>query len=261
MRLLRKSVLDDFYPASDGKPMAETQVHVELMASRYEMLRLWLRPRGIYLAANMFLYYRKGDVKARKAPDIMAVKGVNVDVKRRSFKTWEEKAVPCWVLELTSKKTAKEDQGEKKELYRKLRVREYFLFDPLNDYLPEQLMGFRLVAGDYQAMELEDDGGLTSKELGLRFVPEGDQLAVFDAATGKRVLSLEESHEHSEFLAEQLESLQARTDLLQKESSAAQRRAQESQKKLEEQARKLAEMEAELARLKAAQKGKSNGVR
>lgn len=208
MRIARAPILDDPYPASDGKPMAETQVHVALMASRYLMLWHWLKPRGIYVAANMFLYYKEGDPKARKAPDIMAVKGVDVNVKRRSFKTWVEKAVPCWVLELTSKKTAKEDQGEKKELYRRLRVREYFLFDPLDEYLPQQLMGFRLVGGDYQPMKLDDDGGLTSKELGLRFVPEGDQLAVFDVATGERVLDLEESQERTDALREQNELLQ-----------------------------------------------------
>jgi Uma2 family endonuclease len=207
MRIAHGHVLDDIYPASDGKPMAETQVHVALMASRYLMLWHWLKPRGIYVAANMFLYYKEGDPKARKAPDLMAVKGVDVNIKRRSFKTWAEKAVPCWVLELTSKKTAKEDQVEKKELYRRLRVREYFLFDPLEDYLPQQLMGYRLVGGDYQPMKSDEDGGLTSRELGLRFVPEGDQLAVFDVETGERMLDLEESRERSEALRQQNEHL------------------------------------------------------
>jgi Uma2 family endonuclease len=248
VRVAPAPTLDDPYPASDGKPMAETQVHVALLASRYEMLWLWLRPRGIYVAANMFLYYKRGDIKARKAPDLMAIKGVDVTVKRRSFKTWEEKAVPCWVLELTSKKTAKEDQLEKMALYRRLRVREYFLFDPLNEYLPQQLIGYRLVGSDYQAMPLEDDGGLTSRELSLRFVPDGDQLAVFDVESGQRLLNLEEAQERSDFL-------QQHNQTLQEEKDEAQRRAQRAEKKLAEQVRKLLEAEAELARLR---KGKSS---
>lgn len=223
MRLLRKSVLDDPYPASDGKPMAETQIHVALLASLYELLDYWLKPRGIYLAGNMFLYYKKGAPKARKAPDLMAVKGVNVETKRRSFKTWEEKATPRWVLELTSKKTAQEDQVEKKELYRRLRVREYFLFDPLDEYLPQQLMGFRLIGGDYQPLETDAGGGLTSKELGLRFVPEGSDLLVFDVDTGRQLLNYGDLHEAMN--------------------------------------RRIAALEAEVARLKAPQKGKNNGVR
>jgi Uma2 family endonuclease len=170
--------------------MAETQVHVALLASLYGLLGHWLRPRGIYVAGNIFLYYKEGDAKARKSPDLMAVKGVDVVAKRRSFKTWVEKAVPCFVLELTSKKTAREDQVEKKKLYRDLRVREYFLFDPLDEYLPQQLMGFRLAGGEYRPMEPTVDGGLTSKELGLRFVPEGNELHVFDVKTGEQLLDL-----------------------------------------------------------------------
>lgn len=215
------SLLEDRYPASDGKPMAETQVHVALLASLYGLLGHWLRPRGIYVAGNIFLYYKEGDVKARKSPDLMAVKGVDVVAKRRSFKTWVEKAVPCFVLELTSKKTAKEDRVEKKILYRQLGVREYFLFDPLDEYLPEQLMGFRVVGGDYRPLQPNADGGITSRELGLRFVPDGNDLLVFDAKTGEHLLDLEKLHETSN--------------------------------------RRIAELEAEVARLKASHRGKGNG--
>ncbi|MCI0685439.1 MAG: Uma2 family endonuclease [Gemmataceae bacterium] len=230
MRASTSDILDDIYPDSDGKPMAETQVHVALLASLYGLLEYWLKPRGIYLAGNMFLYYKEGDPKARRTPDLMAVKGVNVEHKRRSFKTWVEKAVPCWVLELTSKKTAKEDRGPKKRLYRRLGVREYFMFDPLNDYLPRQLMGFRLSGGSYQRMEREEDGGLTSKEMGLRFVPDGNDLLVFEAKTGKQLL-------HYRELQGELERHRRATD------------------------KRIAELEAELARVKSAPRGKHNGRR
>jgi len=222
MRASSSGILDDFYPASDGKPLAETQVHFALFASLYGFLEYWLKPRGIYLAGNMFLYYKEGDPKARRTPDLMAVKGVNVERKRRSFMTWVEKAVPCWVLELTSKKTAKEDRGAKRRLYRRLGVREYFMFDPLNDYLPRQLMGFRLSGSVYQRMESESDGGLTSKELGLRFVPDGNDLLVFESKTGKKLLSYED---------------------------------------LQEMYKRIAELEAELARAKSSPKGKASGRR
>ena len=187
------AVDDELYPASDGKPMAETQVHLALLASLYGMLFHYFRPRGIYIAANMFLYYERVNPKARTAPDLMAIKGVDTSIKRRSFKTWEEKAKPCFILELTSKKTAKEDQNGKMELYRRLRVREYFLFDPLDEYLPQQLMGFRLSGDEYQPMALDGDGGLTSKELSLHFVPDGYDLLVSEVATGKQLLSLEDA--------------------------------------------------------------------
>jgi Uma2 family endonuclease len=145
------STLDDVYPSSDGKPMAETGIHVLVMMCLLGMLKLRYQDReDVYVAANMFLYYAEGRPKKRRSPDIMFAKGVKGRHERRSFMTWVERVVPSCIIELTSKKTAKEDLKEKKPLYRKLGVREYFLFDPLDDYLPRQLMGFRLVAGKYK---------------------------------------------------------------------------------------------------------------
>jgi Uma2 family endonuclease len=181
--------VDEFYPSSDGQPMAETEIHVLLILNTFGLLRYFFRDRGdVYVAANMFLYYKQGHPEKRRAPDIMVVKGVDGRRKRRSFKTWEENAVPRTVIEFTSDETAAEDQGPKKRLYRALRVREYFLFDPLHDYLPRPLVGYRLVDGRYRRMVPDAEGGLVSEELGLRLVPEGDDLAVYDLKSGRRIL-------------------------------------------------------------------------
>src|SRR5205085_5309466 len=97
---------------------------------------------------------------------------------RRSFMSWEEKATPCFILELTSEESFEEDTREKVRLYERLGAREYFLFDPLNECLKPPLMGFRLVGGRYVPVDPADDGSLTSDELGLRFVPEGPTLGL-----------------------------------------------------------------------------------
>ena len=186
---------DDIYPASDGQPMAEAQVHVLLMMSLYAMLRYHFRRDRVLVAANIFLYYRAGDPTARTSPDIMVVKGVDGRTLRRSFFTWKERAVPSWVLELTSKGTAHEDQKEKKALYRKLGVREYFLFDPLHEYLPKPLIGYRLVDGKYQRLKPDADGGIVSEELGLRLVPDRAKLLLYDLASGQRLLTPDEAYE------------------------------------------------------------------
>jgi Uma2 family endonuclease len=128
---------------------------------------------------------------------------------RRSFMTWIEGAVPSCVIELTSRKTAKEDLRIKKPLYRKLGVREYILFDPLADYLPRQLMGYRLDKGRYKAIKAAPDGSLISKELGLRLVPEGENLALYDLKSGERLLNLKELHERQEELQAELARLKA----------------------------------------------------
>src|SRR5262245_51460906 len=90
---------DLYYPSSDGQPMAETPEHLLLMLGLIATLRHHFKPqRDVYVIGNMFLYYRKGDTGARRAPDIMVVKGVDPKVQRRSFKTWVEGTVPTVVF-------------------------------------------------------------------------------------------------------------------------------------------------------------------
>jgi Uma2 family endonuclease len=225
---------EELYPSSDGQPMAETQVHIILMLNLYGLLRNYFRKKkDIYVAANMFLYFREGHPEARTAPDIMVIKGVDGRKTRRSFKTWIEQAVPCFVLELTSKKTAKEDQVKKKQLYQELGIHEYFLFDPLHDYLPRQLLGYRLANGIYQALEAEEMGTLDSVELGLRLQPEKARLVVVDGRTAKRLLDPDEA----------MQSL-----------DEAQAKAAHMQDALEQERRKNAELSETLKRLKAKKK-------
>jgi len=67
------------------------------------------------------------------------VKGV-AGHPRRTYKVWEEGGrTPCVVFEITSQKTQLEDRGGKLAIYRDdLRVPEYFLFDPLEEWMPAQ---------------------------------------------------------------------------------------------------------------------------
>ena len=84
----------------------------------------------------MFLYYEEGDPRKVVCPDVFVTLNVPSNTKRRTFKVWEEGKGPDLVIEITSKKTRKEDLHKKFDLYRDvLGVREYFLFDPLEEYL------------------------------------------------------------------------------------------------------------------------------
>src|SRR6266849_154709 len=132
MKTSVETLLEDLYPSSDDKPVAETQVHVRLLLRLLGMLECHFRKEeDVLVAGNIFLYYAEGEPKKRRSPDIMVVRGVKGRHSRRSFMTWLERTVPSCIIELTSKKTAKEDINVKKPLYRRLGVREYILFDPL----------------------------------------------------------------------------------------------------------------------------------
>ena len=100
------------------------------------------RPHGPqwYVSGNLLIYYQEGNPRASVAPDVFVVLGAN-SADRCTYLLWEEPKAPDFVLEITSCSTRHEDQVIKRDLYRSLGVREYFLFDPTNDYLKPPLQG------------------------------------------------------------------------------------------------------------------------
>jgi Uma2 family endonuclease len=109
------------------------------------------------------------------------------------------------VIEVTSDSTKDEDLHTKKALYERLGVQEYFLHDPLGDYLSPRLQGFRLMAGRYKPMAPGKDGSLTSQSTGLLLRPETEGLRLIDAATGKLFLRSAEKDEENARLRAELE--------------------------------------------------------
>ncbi|MBX3009951.1 MAG: Uma2 family endonuclease [Caldilineaceae bacterium] len=205
------------YPTSDGQPMAETEVHILAILQLLSALRLYFRKQDVYVVGNMFLYYREGNAKARKAPDLMVVKNVGKQ-DRRSFKTWEEKATPCVIFEITSKETTSEDTVSKPSLYASLGVQEYFLFDPLHEYLEQQFMGYQLVDGEYVLLPSNEDGEIFSTELQAILRPEGKLLRVIEPTSGQPVPSLDEAVDLAEQEAQraavaEAENVRLRTEI------------------------------------------------
>ncbi len=119
-----------YYPESDGKPMAESDLH------RDEMLDLIARLQAryadapdVYVSGNLLLYYKEGDPRAAVAPDVFVVQGVPKGL-RRIYKLWQEGVPPAVVIEVTSRKTRQEDLLTKRALYAHLGVTEYFCTIP-----------------------------------------------------------------------------------------------------------------------------------
>jgi Uma2 family endonuclease len=183
-----RSPREIYYPESDGKPMAETDVHRDWMVLIIERLKARYRGKRVYVSGNLLIYYEEGNPKKSVAPEVFAVLECE-QRRRRIFKIWEEGKGPDFILETTSRKTRREDQGPKPALFAKLRVPEFFLYDPLAEWLKPPLQGFRLKNGDHARIPPEPDGSLISKQLGIRFILEDGQLAMFDVKTGERILS------------------------------------------------------------------------
>jgi Uma2 family endonuclease len=177
---------DVYYPESDGQPMAETDLHREVMTDLINGLkRRYAQRPDVYVGGNLFFYDVQGNPRSSFSPDVLLVKGVPSG-RRRVFKLWEEGKVPCLVFEITSDSTHREDES-KKERYQRLGVEELVLFDPLGDYLAPQLQGYRLDNGVYRPINPNPDGSLFSRTTDLFLRVDGSKLRLVDAVTGEEL--------------------------------------------------------------------------
>lgn len=210
--MLANSVVYHFpfnsYPTSDGKPMAETDHHRKLMNAIIETLEAWYAKEPmIYVSGNLLLFYEKGNKRRHVSPDVFVVRGV-LKAIRPNYLMWEEKT-PDVVIELTSKTTQREDVEQKWKLYEgKLKVKEYFLFDPYGDYLDPSFQGYRRVRGKFKPIDCFD-GQMTSECLGLVLERDGIELRLRDPITGDR---LPTPSERAEAEAARAEAEAARAD-------------------------------------------------
>jgi Uma2 family endonuclease len=172
--------------------MAESTLHRIVMNDLiYGLENLYCEVPDVWVGGNLFLCYEKGNPEACVAPDVLLAKGVKEKWPRPNYLLWQE-PLPSLVVEVTSKKTRREDQGKKKSLYERLGIEELVLFDPYGEYLRPRLQGYRFVMGRYQPIPLEMDGSLLSETTGLYLKREGDRLRMVDALTGERLLWREE---------------------------------------------------------------------
>ncbi len=180
------------YPTTDGKPMAETDLHRYLMFYLITALDLFYTDDPLaYVSGNLLMFYVPGDRRRHVSPDTFVVKGVPKR-RRLNYLVWQEGRGPNVVFELTSSSTRKVDTGRKFVLYRDtLKVPEYILFDPYGDYLKPALQGYRLVGGDYVRIELVN-GRLPSEQLGLHVEQVGSELRLWNPQTGTCLPTLEE---------------------------------------------------------------------
>ena len=184
-----------FYPESDGKPMAETEVHIDALIYLREALKDHFRGAPeVYVAGNLLLYYEEGNTAACTAPDVFVVKGVPKH-ERRVYRLWEEAQPPTVVFEITSRGTRLEDLGTKRALYEMLGVQEYFLYDPLGEYLRPALQGYFRHAAEFQRCVPNSEDLLVSETLGLELRLEQGRLRLIDPLTKQRLLTPAEAQD------------------------------------------------------------------
>lgn len=196
MSARQKDLLKDIeYPESDGQPMGETDKHRQLMIDLIEALKIYFAADpNVYVSGNLMCYYEENNPKVSISPDVFVVRGA-AKHERRIYKFWEEPA-PNVVVEISSRKTRKDDFGKKKNIYRELGVREYFVFDP-DAKLRAPLRAFRLHGAEL-VEEMVTGNRVRSQELGLELVHTQETLRLYNPRTNEFLLTPAESYVRAE---------------------------------------------------------------
>lgn len=253
------------YPVSDGKPMAETQEHLDAMLYLIGALQTYFAQReDVYVGGNQFMYWVEGNPNQRVAPDVYVVFGVPKRPPRPIWKIWEEGKAPDVIIEVSSRSTAPEDFGKKYRLYERLGVKEYFLLDVTREYLVEPVILYRLRGTEYTDVTCErpdeTEWRAYSEQLGLyvvvrwegeryrarlyhpeqkRYLPRFDEL----------VAAYEEQARLTAELEQQLQEQARRAEEEARRAEEQARRAEEEARRAEEEARARAEAERRLREL------------
>ena len=229
------------YPFSDGRPMAESDFQLKPLLYALTALRTHFhRHERVYVAGDMFVYFKEGDPGAVVAPDVFVVLGAPKH-DRLSYKLWEEPKAPDFVLEILSRSSHKTDLGRKRRVYASLGVAEYWQLDPTGEHLAPPLRGLRLHGRRYRALPrvamISGGTSLHSAVLGLdvRLDAQGE-LRLHDPHTGE---DLPAHREQQTRIEEEIAARRAAEARAEKEAEA--RRAAQIQAEKETEARRAAE--------------------
>ena len=227
----------DLYPESDGKPMADTDLHVQWIIWLRQVLEGHFAQRPeVYISGNIMMYDVEGPLRTAVSPDILVSFGIGRKA-RRTYKVWEEGKAPDFVMEFSSKRTYQNDLERKVAHYAAMGIPEYFLYDVDRRYLPTPLMGFRLVEGAYIKVSADVDDGLCSEVLNLNFHLLDDGFGVYEPVAEK-------------WLQTPAETAAARAEQAEERAEQAEERAEQAEERVQHEAEARQKAEAEASRLR-----------
>ena len=211
----------DFW--SDEPPL-ETYLHLQQIILLMKSLEWFWREREDFFAAgNLTIYYSPRQKKSEhfRGPDFFVVLGTERRLDRKSWVVWEEGGRdPDVIVEILSDSTAKTDRGEKKQIYQNIfRTSDYFWFEPVT----LEFQGFRLVDGQYQPIEPNEQGWLWSDRLKLYLGIYEQKLRYFKSS-GELVPIVEEVVQEAEQKAQEAEQ----------KAQEAEQKVQEAEQKVQE---------------------------
>ena len=238
-------------PELDDK-MSQGEWHDLTAGEISGILRSWFKaqPGGVRVFHD--LKHLLGPGLPGPSPDVSVVHDLRDPTPLDSLAFEKEGVRPSLVVEVVSPLSARvrqTDLDKKVKLYQRVGIPEYLIVDTSTRKRASRrytLLGYRLDATRrYQPIEPDAQGRLLAETIGVLFqiAPSGDRVLLFEAATGRRLLNLEEQTERAD----------RETERADREAERSAREA-EARKTAEEEAAREAEAraaaEAENARLR-----------
>jgi Uma2 family endonuclease len=242
MNTLHNYDADDFYPESDGLPMAENTEQYEWLVKIKENLEILFANRADVFVAGDLFWYPVPDRKSTPplAPDVMVAFG-RPKGKRGSYRQWEENNIaPQVVFEILSPSNTTQEMQAKKNFYEKYGVQEYYVYDPERNRLEVWMRK------NDQLQKAPYLYGCVSHLLGIEFKLDKNTLHMF-YPDGQPFLSSVELHQHAKAMEQQAKVERKRSEAERKRAKKAEKNAekerQEKEIALQDKATALLEIE------------------
>ena len=247
----------DGYLMEDLVP--KTPRYVDRMVAYGTVLKVHYKgPRGV-VGVDVAMPYMEGCPGKMVSPDLLVALSAEKDDRRDFYKLWEE-PTPDFVLDDLSPANGRSGAVDKRVLYRRLGVREYWLFDETGTRLPDDavlppgglLVGYRLHDDGYAPIHPNAAGRLPSAALGLELTMRDGLLRFFDPAAGEYLLIYDESEQRikaderltaalgretealnweTEALNQETEALRQETEAINRETEATRREGQGAERR------------------------------
>ncbi len=202
--------------------MTQGELHGDVMAGLKELLGRHFKPqRDVKVLMDVKHTFGRG--LYAPSPDVSIIRGIcDPERKLDSFNVIKEEVAPSLVIEVVSPldpRVRKMDEVDKFEFYQRVGIPEYLMVDPPRKGTGHRfrLRGYRLdFRRSYQPIAPDAQGRLLSETAGLWFgvSADGQEIEVFEARTGERLLTPEEIQEGRQAAEAELERLRAEIERL-----------------------------------------------
>ncbi len=258
-----QTTIDIIYPETDGMPLPDGHFQDPLFREIVTTLETRYQHRpDVLVSGNTFIYYQEGNPQRFISPDCYIAFNISkASIERfNTYRLWEVGKPPDFALEIGSPSTAQTDLTDKRQLYARLGIGEYWRYDATGgDYYGTPLTGEYLQNGQYHPFPIhqEPDGTIWSHSptLNLNLCWENGRLRFHDPATNQWLLNHQEeqtARQAAQAARQQAESRANDAEAARQQAESLAKTAQ-SQANEAEAARQAAEVLAQELRAKLRQ--------